>query len=60
MAKSGFGPYRGLWLDDAPTKLGRCHPHTMDDDSCAWFHRNPLGARVVVPSLTVVFRDILE
>ena len=20
MAKSGFGPYHGLWLDDAPTK----------------------------------------
>jgi hypothetical protein len=20
MAKSGFGPYHGLWLDDTPTK----------------------------------------
>jgi len=20
MAKSGFGPYHGLWLDDVPTK----------------------------------------
>ena len=20
MAKSGFGPYHGMWLDDAPTK----------------------------------------
>ncbi len=43
-----------------PNQAHRRHPHTMDDDSCTWFHRDPSGAQVVVPLPTVVFRDILE
>jgi hypothetical protein len=43
-----------------PDQVHMRHPHTIDDDSCAWFHRSPSGARVVVPSLTVVLREVLE
>ena len=31
MASSGFGPYHGMWLEDAQTKC------IGGDDSCAWF-----------------------
>jgi hypothetical protein len=41
MVTGGFGPYQGLWLDDAPTKrIGVIHAHTKDYDGCAWFGQN--------------------
>jgi hypothetical protein len=59
MAKSGFGPYHGPWLDDAPTKPIGIIP-------TPWMMTRVLGFveilqvhEELVLSLTVVFRDYL-
>jgi hypothetical protein len=36
MAPSSFGPYHGMWLEDAQTKCIGVIP-TPWDDSCTWF-----------------------
>ena len=50
MATSSFGPYHGLWSEDAP--INKCigiipTPHTMGDDAYAWFGLIPSTSRVV-------------
>ena len=62
MATSSFGPYHGLWSEDAPIKcIGVIPtPHTMGDDAYAWIGLIPSTSQVVRAIPDNVFHDFLE
>ena len=60
MASSGFGPYHGMWLDDAPTKHISIIPTPWVMMDALDFVEILQAHEYLVPPQTEFFHDFLE